>query len=105
MTTEEKWTAGKQFAEILLLGRSASLGGSGEVVREPKGKGGRRMRRRRDGGGRVRHEQEEQGKCKMCGVNRSSKERLGEKGQRASQTSGIKSCLSHLSIRNTKESS
>lgn len=92
MMTEQKWTAGNQFAEILLLRRSTSLSGSEKVVIEPEGKG-ERTTRRRDGGGRVRHEQKEQGKCKRT----RSKEKLGEKGKRASQISGIKICLVTLS--------
>lgn len=92
MTIEEKWAAGNQFAEILLLRRSTSLSGSEEVVREPEGKGERTMKR--DGRRRVRHEEEERGQHRTCGVNRTrSKEKLGEKGKRASQISGIKFCL------------
>lgn len=94
MATGEIWTAGNQFAEILLLRRSTSLSGSEEVVREPEGKGERTIRRRRDGGGRVRHEQEERQKCKRCAVNRTrSKEKVAEKGERASQISAIRFCL------------
>lgn len=108
MTTEEKWTAGNQFAEILLLRRSTSLSSSEEAVREPERKGERTMRRRRDGGGRVRHEQDEQGKCKICGVNGTrSKEKLGEKVKEPLKSLGqnFASLLSVLLISNTKGSS
>jgi len=107
MTTEEKWTAGNQFVEILLLRRSTSLS-SEEAAGEPEGKGERTTRRRSDGGGRARHEQEEQGKCKACGMNGTrSKEKQEENGKRASQIARIIFCLLTVSMLltfNAKES-
>lgn len=41
MTTEEKWTAGNQFSELLLLGRSTSLSSSKEAVCQKEKEGAR----------------------------------------------------------------